>query len=246
MSQFFFFFFFCHNSLTEHFRVLCWTACKHCYSKCRDKEHIARGEKRISDYQTPNLGNMNRWDCLQTLFLNQSMVIEWESLSDYCNYRKWNEKNDVFSFVLSSKIYITLMLLMGQISNSIWVDILQNTYCGLMSQDIQVSKAQTTHVLKTYIIDIWWDGGKIGQIHKIIQGRTKNSTTGFQSTRSRRFLSLEEEWKLEDFVDEMRLIWVLKNSNPTLPSPTEDQVLAGRVGGQSGRWTSLSTLIQIS
>lgn len=37
---------------------------------------------------------------------------------------------------------------MGYISNSIWIDIL-NTYYGLMLQDIQTSKAQTTPVLKT-------------------------------------------------------------------------------------------------
>lgn len=54
--------------------------------------------------------------------------------------------------------------------------------------------------------------------HKIIQDRVKKSLAGFQCCR---FLSSEEERKREDSVDGMSLIWALKNSDPTLPSPTE-------------------------
>ena len=133
--------------------MLCWTACKHCYSKCRDKELTPRGETLSSDYNTSNLGNINKWDCLETLFLNQSMIItEYLSLI-IAIIQSGNEKND-----------IGLMLLMDQISISIWVDKLLSTYCGFMSQNTQVSRAQTTHVLKIYIIDIWWGGGKIRHI----------------------------------------------------------------------------------
>lgn len=43
-----------------------------------------------------------------------------------------------------------------------------NTYYGLMLQDMQISKAQTTPVLKANGMDLWWGGGKIRQIHKMI------------------------------------------------------------------------------
>lgn len=83
-----------------------------------------------------------------------------------------------------------------------------------MLWDIQISKAQTTSVLKTYIMDIWWGGGNIRQIHKIILGTVKNSATGFQTVRCCRFPSLEER---KTKVLWMSLIWALKTSNPNLP-----------------------------
>lgn len=85
-----------------------------------------------------------------------------------------------------------------------------------MLQDIKISKAQTTPVLKTNVMDLWWGKGKIRQIHKIIQGRVKYSATGFQTTRSCRFLSLEEDRNTKESVDEMSLIGARKKSNPNL------------------------------
>lgn len=73
-----------------------------------------------------------------------------------------------------------------------------------MSQNTQVSRAQTTDVLKIYIIDmLGWGKNKT---HKIIQNRGKHSVAGFQCYR---FLSSEEERKREVSVDGMSLIWAL-------------------------------------
>lgn len=64
-------------------------------------------------------------------------------------------------------------------------------------------------------MDIWW-GGEITQTRKIKQDRVKNNATGFQTIRSCRFPSLEEERNTKYFVDEMNLIWAWKKSNPNL------------------------------
>lgn len=89
---------------------------------------------------------------------------------------------------------------MGPISNSIGVYVLLNTYYGLMFWDIQISKAQTTPVLKIYIMDICWGRGKIRQIHQITEGRIKNGALGFQTIRSCSFLSLQAERKTKEIL----------------------------------------------